>query len=326
MMQKVMTRVMSGLGHVGEGRHEGGGLQALKGIDVQENGLAGPVQHGGGQHAVEDGALDLLVAQGDDDEQTEEHGDDGQHHLGVHVAHGLLGVGGGQRAEEVTHGEEGAAVGAVEGDVGTQADVHQHQADGGADAQAHAEGNGLHDLLADIEEGQDDEHEAFHKDDDQSGLESFGVAHLRALESGQGNDAAHDHGKEAVEAHAGSHGEGLVGEEGHADGADGGCDAGGQEHAVPKRGAHGEAGQQVGVQGDDVGHRHEGGQTCHDLRADVGAVFLQLEYFLHVLFSPPVFLAFLCLLPAQREKERAGKKRRQKNKGKKRTKNHLKKL
>ena len=71
---------------------------------------------------------------------------------------------------------------------------------------------------------------------------------------------ADHHGEEAVEAHARGHGEGLVGQEGHAEDTDGGGDAGSHEHGVPEFLPVGaEARQQVGIQGDDVGHRHEGG-------------------------------------------------------------------
>ena len=48
----------------------------------------------------------------------------------------------------------------------------------------------------------------------------------------------------------------------------------GQEHTVPEGRTRIKVGEQIGVQGDDVGHGHEGGKTGQDLRADSGAVFL----------------------------------------------------
>ena len=82
------------------------------------------------------------------------------------------------------------------------------------------------------------------------------------------------------------HDEGLIGQKGHDRRADGAGDAGGQKHAVPEGGAHGEAGQQIGVQGDDVRHGHEGGQTGQDFRLDGGAVLLQVEMRSIVIDSP----------------------------------------
>jgi len=78
---------------------------------------------------------------------AEERGHDGQDHRIVARAHVALDDAGRQRAEEVTHHVERAAVFRVDTDVGAKAHVHQHQADGGSDAVAHAERNGLHDLL-----------------------------------------------------------------------------------------------------------------------------------------------------------------------------------
>ena len=63
-----------------------------------------------------------------------------------------------------------------------------HQADGGGDAVADAERNGLDDLLTDLQEGEDEEHDALDEDEDQTGLDvtglfwlenvTVGVAHL----------------------------------------------------------------------------------------------------------------------------------------------------
>ena len=274
-----------GLHHVSEGRQEGSGGQGCKGIGIQESEGACPVDHGGNEHAEEDGALDAILGHGHDGKQANKHGDNGQDHSGVTgVAHVGLQHAGGQSAKEVTHDEEGggeAVALGVDAHVGAQADVHQHQADGGRNAQADAQRNGLHDLLPDIEDGQDHEHNTLNQDDDQSGLEGSHIGH-----TGHGNNVAHDHSKEAVQAHAGGHAEGLVGQEGHAEHADGGCDTGGHEHAVPELGAlSAEIGQQIGVQSNDVGHGHEGGQTGNQFGFDVGAVFRQFKnLFKHIFF------------------------------------------
>ena len=244
---------------------------------MQQQRLGRPVDPGGRQHAAEHGALHLPVLQAHDHEQADEHGDHAQHHHRVASAHLVLRGGGRQRAEEVPHGVEGAAGFRVDAHVAAKADVHQHQADGGPDAQADAQGDGLHDLLPHVEHGQHDEHDALHQDDDQRRLEGFQVG-----QPAHGGQVAHHHGEEAVQPHAGGHHEGLVGQQAHAEGADGGSHAGGQEHAVPQRGSlRAEVREQVGVQGDDVGHRHEGGQTRDQLGANVGVVLFQLEDSVH---------------------------------------------
>ena len=235
------------------------------------------MDHGGGQHPDEHRALHALLGQQHDDEQAHEQGDHRQHHGGVSGAHGIAGGLGGERAEEVLHHEELVEVLIGDVDVGAEADVHQHQADGGGDAQPHAQGDGFHDLLPDVEKGQGDEHDALNEDDHQGGLEALHIAH-----AGDAHDVGHHHGEEGVEAHAGGQAEGLVGQEGHAEHGDGGGDAGGQEHAVPQvLTACAIVGQDVGVQGDDVGHRHERGESGHDLGAHRGAVLLELKNFLH---------------------------------------------
>ena len=264
-----------GVDHILHRGQEGSTGQGCEGIGVQEDKGAAPMDHGGDQHTDQHSALDALLGQRNDGKQADEHGDHGQNHGAVAAAHGALGHAGSQCAEEITHHEEGAAVFAVNSGVGAQADVHQHQTDGGADAQADAQGDGLDDLVADIENGQNDEHDAFDQNDDQRGLEGGQIAH-----TGQAYDVAHHHSKEAVQAHAGGHGEGLVGQKCHAEHTDGGGDAGCHEHAIPQGAAGVKIGQQVGVQGDDVGHGHEGGQTGHDLGADIGAICFELENFL----------------------------------------------
>ena len=98
--------------------------------------------------------------------------------------------------------------------------------------------------------------------------------------TGQGNDIAYDHGKEAVQTHAGSHAEGLVGQESHANHTYKGSNAGCHEDTVPQCAAGIEARQQVGVQSDDVSHGHKSGQTSHQLCFYIGSVFPELENFL----------------------------------------------
>ena len=155
------------------------------------------------------------------------------------------------------HRIEGAAGLGVDADVGAEAYVHEHEADGRPDAEPDAERYRFNYLFTDVEYREDDEHYTFDEDDDQCRLEGLQVGH-----SCHCDDIRDDHGEEAVEAHAGSHSERLVCKECHAERTDGRGYAGCKEHAVPEFLAfRAEAGQQVGVQGDDVRHRHERSQT-----------------------------------------------------------------
>ena len=273
----------SDLSHVLEVGQEAGTLQGGKGIVVQEDGIACPVDHGAGEHTHQHGGLFALLGQQHDDEQTHEHGDNGQHHLAVLLAHVALNGAGGHGAEEVTHDIEGGGVVValgIDAGVGAEADVHEHQADGRADTQAHTQGNGGDDLIPDVEHAQQQEHDALHQDDAQGSLEGGGVVGLQ-----HGGDVAADDGKKAVQPHARRHNEGLVGQEGHAGGAHGGGQAGGHEYGLPQGGTGVKICQQVGVQGDDVRHGHEGGQTGNDLRFYGGAVLLQVKKFFHLILS-----------------------------------------
>ena len=280
-----------GLGHVGKGRQEGRPRQGGKGIDVKEDGFAAPIDDRGHQHPQQHRALDLFMGQSDDDEQTHEHGHHSQHHGGVARAHGLLGNRSGEGAEEIPHDIEGAAGLRINAGVGAKTDVHEHQADGGADAQTHPLGDSFHDLFPDAEEGEENEDDPLDEDDDQGRLEGFHIGH-----PGHGDDVGHHQGKEAVEPHPGGHGKGLVGQKRHGDGADGRGDAGGQEHAVPQLGpaVGAKAGEQIGVEGHDIGHGHEGGQAGHDLRADGGAVLLQMKELFHAGIPPKSVYFLFC--------------------------------
>ena len=272
-----------------EGRHKGGALQGGEGVHVQEDGLTGPVDHGGSQHTHQHGGLDALLGQQDDDEQTHKHGDNSQDHGAVLGAHVILDDAGGHGAEEVTHDIEGIGVAVtlgVNAHVGANADIHQHQADGGADAQPHAQRDGVNDLITDVEHAQQQEHDALHQDDAQYRLEGAGVVGVQ-----QGGHVARHHGEEAVQAHAGSHDKGLVGQESHAHRADGGGDAGGEKYAVPQGRPGLEAGEQVRVQGDDVGHRHERGETGQNFCFHSCAVLLQVEDTFHCFLSSFIILS-----------------------------------
>ena len=265
------------LSHISEGGQEGSGRQILKGVGVQEHEGTDPANNGSDEHTEQHGALDAFLGHGQNGEQADEHSHDSQNHIGeTGIAHIVAQEAGRQGGEEVAHHIEGAAILSVNTCIGAKADVHQHQADGGRDAQTDAERNGLDDLFTDVEDGQDNEENALKQDDDQSGLERGHISH-----TGHGNDVADNYSEEAVQTHTGSHCEGLVGHERHAERTNGRGNAGCQKHTVPQFIARGtKTGEQVRVQRDDVGHRHECREASHDLSLDGGLVLGELENFL----------------------------------------------
>ena len=270
--------------HVREGGNKAGGSQGSEGIAPQGEG-SGPIDDRGHQHPQKDSALDALLCQDDDGEEANEGGDHLEDHGGIAGAYGGAGYAGGEGAEEVPHHKEGTAGLGVDAGVGAEANVHQHQADGGGDAQPDPQGDGLHDLFPDVQYREDDKDDTFNEDDNQGGLEAGHVGH-----SGEAGDVGHHHSEKAVEAHSRGQGKGLVGQEGHAEHGKGGRQAGRHKDAVPQGGAHIKVGEQVGIQGDDIGHRHEGGETGDDLGADRGAVLFQLEELLHKKQIPSCWL------------------------------------
>ena len=117
-----------------------------------------------------------MVVENDDGEYADEHGDDIQDHLGVCAADGVLNDGGAEASEEGGQDIERAALFAVNACVRAEADVQQHKADGGGDADADAGGDGLNYFLTDGEKGQDDEENTLDEDDADSGGEGLLIA------------------------------------------------------------------------------------------------------------------------------------------------------
>ena len=145
-----------------------------------------------------------------------------------------------------------------------QADKGNEQADAHADCALEGHGDGVEDALTDVGQAQHDEDDALDKDGHQGQLPA--VAHRE-------DDGI---GKVGVQAHAGSQREGVVGQQSHQGSADEGCQRGGDQNGIC---IHAGSGKDAGVDRKDVGHRHEGGDACHDLGLDVGVVFFQVKDF-----------------------------------------------
>ena len=182
----------------------------------------------------------------------------------------------GQGPKKVTHDVErnGKTVSlGIDARVGAQTDVHQHQTNGRRNTQPDTQRDGLHDFFSDIQHRQDQKHDALQKDNHQRCLKGGHIAH-----TGHSSQIPHHDGKEAVQAHAGSHGKGLIRQKGHAEGAHGGGNTGRQEDTVPQcRPLRAEIGQQIGVQRHNVGHGQKGGQARKNLCFHAGSILPELE-------------------------------------------------
>ena len=60
--------------------------------------------------------------------------------------------------------------------------------------------------------------------------------------------------------------------------AQSGGQTGGSQYAG---GIHARGGKVDGIQENDIGHGHEGGQSCPDFRGDCGAVLIEVKQFFH---------------------------------------------
>ena len=167
--------------------------------------------------------------------------------------------------------------GCVHHDTGVlQADEGDEQADTHGNASLQGQGNGVENGFTDIGQGQDDEDQTFHEDRQQGDLPAVAEAQHYGV------------GQVGVQAHAGGQHEGQVGHEGHAAGGDEGGDGRRQQDSG---GIHARVAQNAGVDCQDVGHGHEGGQTGHQFRLDGGAVLFQLKNFIK--HTEKTFLLFL---------------------------------
>ena len=177
----------------------------------------------------------------DEHDGDDQHTDQGQQCTDADAVEGL--------ALEVLVGQQGGI--AVDDELGVlQADERDKQADADTDGGFQRHGDGVEDGLAHIGQGQDDKDDALHKDGQQG--------HLPAVAHGQHNGV----GKIGVQAHAR-----VPARTGSWPSAP--CSMvptnaarrGGDQHGLC---IHTGCRQNVGVDRQDVGHRHKGRDTGHD--------------------------------------------------------------
>ena len=170
-----------------------------------------------------------------------------------------------------------AGGGVVDHDAGVlQADEGDEQADTGGDGHLDLVGNGVEDDLAQTGDGQQHEDDAVKQHQHQG----VGIAQAQA----------HTHGVDeiGVEAHAGGLRQRQVRQQADEQGAHHGGNGGGhingpvadaQHVCAVAKGVR----EHTGIDHQNVGHSHEGGDTGHDLRPDGGAFFGYMEETIHKL-------------------------------------------
>ena len=156
---------------------------------------------------------------------------------------------GGEGAER----NEGGGIGYDDARV-LQTDEGDEKADARRDGEAKGLRDAVDNLLAHVEGREQDEDDALNKDGGERRLPA--VAHT-------GHEGE---GKEGIDAHAGGLGEGQLGEECDEHRAECRSQGGGGEHGAF---VHAGRGEDVGVDGEDVAHGQEGGETGHEFGAEV---------------------------------------------------------
>ena len=202
----------------------------------------GPADGGYTEHAEEDGAEHVAVA---------EHGDQQEAYGGQQR----------RRVGERAHGQQGGR--AVDDDAGSlQTDQAEEQADPGAHGEAQAHRDAVEQPFADFRQAHDHEQHA----GDEHGAEGDLPAITHFTDDGVG--------EEGVQAHARCQADRPVGVQPHQEAAQRRTDAGGDEcGAVIDAGG----GHDVGVDENDVGHGDEGRQTGQQFGLEGGAVLGQFE-------------------------------------------------
>lgn len=233
----------------GEHHHEHIPGEDVRPLELAENGryggghrhrmvdVGGPEEDaddGSGQHTEQDAAFHLQ----NHEDGGDGHSDDEEEHRAVFG---------------FAEGDERGGV--VNDDAGIlQPDERDEESDARSDGVFQRGGNGIHNGLPDVGDGEDDEENALQQDGGEGKLPR--IAHGEAY----GED------KEGVQSHAGRESEGLLGVNRHDEGAHNGRQRGGGEHRVGGHPLLVQSTENAGVDGQNIGHREESGDTRHYFR------------------------------------------------------------
>ena len=134
-----------------------------------------------------------------------------------------------------------------------QADKGYEKTDTGADGVAQVQGDGIHNPLPHLGDGEDNEDDTLKENGGEGKLP--GVPHAEA----------HAEDKEGVQSHAGSQRKGFLGIDGHNQRTDDGGQSCGREYGVGGHALVSQGAENAGVHSQDVGHGQECGDTGYYL-------------------------------------------------------------
>ena len=212
--------------------------------------LADHAQHPGGDDANQDGALDLLDVQHSGDQRA----DQSQQRANA-VGGEIIGEAGDGNQSGRIHNQAGIL----------QADEGDEQTDANGNTTLERQRNGVEDGFTYIGQRQDDKNKTFHKDGQQCDLPAVAEAQNHGVS------------QVGVQTHTCGQDEGKVCHESHTASADEGCDGSCQQHSG---GVHACCGEDTGVDRQNVGHGHKGGDACNHFCFYSGAVFGQFKNFI----------------------------------------------
>ena len=232
------------LGEVGHAPAREQGVEAcVRSRNVDAGHLADHAEDPGQQDAVQDSALHLACVEHSSEEQADERQQ-------------CADAGGVEVLREADDGDKRRGVNAQTGVL--EADEGDEQADTDRNTLLERQRNGVEDGFADVGQREHDEDKALNEYRKQRDLPGVAVARDNGV------------GHEGVEAHAGGQCERQVRHERHAQRAEAGSQRGRQQDGG---GVHTGRAEHARVDGEDVRHGHEGGDTGHDFGLYSGVVF-----------------------------------------------------
>ena len=167
---------------------------------------------------------------------------------------------------EISEGH-GGSLAADDDTCGLEADEGDVESDSGSDRTLEVHRYRIHDEFPDIGDRQENEEDTLNED----GREG----HL----PGKSHSQAYGIYKECVQPHSGSKSERFAGIECHHHRADNGGEGSCGENRRSRHSLGGQGAEYAGIDGQDVGHREEGGKSGQNLGADAVLLYIEAECF-----------------------------------------------
>ena len=249
----------NGSGHGNDsGRNDA--VEACLGIgNIDAGDLADNAENPGCDDAQKDAALDIAEHQDRGDQDADDCEKDGD----SFIVEGAVFKGSAERE----YGYQGST---VHNDVGVlQSDECDEKTDTNGNCDLEGRGNRVEDGLTNIGQRENNEDQTFHEDG--------GQCHLPGITHSEYDGVC----EVRVQSHTCGEYEGQIRKERHQEGGNGRCQSGRGEN---RAGVHSGCTQNAGVNGQNIGHCHEGSKAGCQLLLDIRAVLLQFEKLFHRAF------------------------------------------